>query len=275
MPSHVKKLNHAVDLTDANLLAEKLCISYLNKRLNVSVPQVDQVDCVLVARNDVRELLKLARTYEQGLEVSGVRVNAGVFDVHWLQRFSMSARRPIDQKNTGLIPNCAKETTFSDRADLSYVASRHYLFFTHDQVLVARIVGAEKEPVPAAKGKRKWLVSLHDLVDVGLEGSQLDDFAQIGVVRGETNDINEALILAANYRFRIDKGNAEHVGLSRYLRQCRKVRGFHHVAQFLLSAYKDDIFHVEGTAHVLNFKCLQLLHISAHVNIHPMFCVHA
>ena len=54
----------------AEFFTKQIGILYLDQGLDMAIPQINQIDCVLVARDYVRELLELV--WEQGLQISDV-----------------------------------------------------------------------------------------------------------------------------------------------------------------------------------------------------------
>ena len=101
-------------LADVELLAEEVGVLDLDQRLYVLVAQVDQVDRVLVARHDVRQLREVFG--EERLQVGCVRVVARILD---LLRFILGVS--VHDKHTTLVPNAAQEGTAGQQTNLCHI----------------------------------------------------------------------------------------------------------------------------------------------------------
>ena len=54
----------------AEFFAKKIGVLYLDQGLDMTIPEINQIDCVLVACDYIWELLELVR--EEGLQISDV-----------------------------------------------------------------------------------------------------------------------------------------------------------------------------------------------------------
>ena len=147
-------------LPHVELLAEQVRVLDLNQGLNVPVAQINQIDRVLVARHNVRQLVEGLR--EERFQVSCVRVVPRVLDFLWSRLW-----RAVDDEDARLVPDAAEELAAGQQGHLRDILAGEDLVVSQGELFV--LERAKEHAVTTAEAVLVWSVCLDDLVDVSCE----------------------------------------------------------------------------------------------------------
>lgn len=137
-----------------------------------------------------------------------------------------------------------------------------------------QIISGKVKSIAATKCKGVRLICINNFVDIAVEWSYRLYFEQL-VAPLNSNNINEALILAADKRSFVDHSNRKDKALRHNFINNRETLNFDHVKHFFFSADEDKVFMDQAAPHILNIKSSKFLRLASSEHINFVLTIHS